>query len=265
VATRWSLGFLAAVIGCAARHFVSGEGPIWRYGGVFAIAIGVSLAVETVLMRWTTAPDYTWDLLLIGALRLTGISTLAAAMLPAMFLLRGDSRATPRTAAGYIALGSLLIALAVIAQPSFESYRVTFNQTERMYERARALGLAEQYRYPVSVEERRARYEQYVAMQARVMAQRPAHKLWQPLQRSTAPLMVVIFGLIGWGLGAVLRPTLARAVVAWLIAWLASLAAEGRISDVLDLPHPVAAWWLLPALAGIVALSLLVRPVIRRA
>ena len=258
VAARWSLGFLAALIGCAARHAASADGPMWRYGAVFAVAIAVSIAAETILMRLTAAPDYTWDLLLIGALRLASLATLAAAMLPAMFLLRRDPRATARTAAGYIALGSLLMALTVVAQPSIENYRVTFSQSERMYQRARALDLADQYRYPATVEERRARYEQYLALQKQAIAMRPVRPLWQPLQRSTAPLMVVIFGLAGWGLGGLVRPTLTRALIGWLIAWLTSVIAEGRVADVLGLPYPRPAWWVFPTLASTAALSLLI-------
>ena len=258
VAARWSLGFLAALVGCAARHAASAEGPMWRYGIIVSgLAIAIAIAAETILMRLTTSPDYTWDLLLIGALRLASLATLAAAMLPAMFLLRCDPRATTRTAAGYIALGSVLMALTVVAQPSIENYRVTFSQSERMYQRARALDLADQYRYPATVEERRARYEQYLAMQTQAVARRPARPLWQPLQRSTAPLMVVIFGMVGWGLGGVVRPTLARALSWWLIAWLTSLIAEGRVSDVLGLPHPPIASWVFPALTSIAAVSLM--------
>ena len=257
VAARWSLGFAVALIGCATRHAVSANGPMWRYGVVFVVAIAVSIAAETILMRLTAAPDYTWDLLLIGALRLASLATLAAAMLPAMFLLRRDPRATTRTAAGYIALGSVLMALTVVAQPSIENYRVTFSQSERMYQRARALDLADQYRYPATVEERRARYEHYLAMQQQAVALRPARSLWQPLQRSTAPLMVVIFGLIGWGVGGLVRPTFTRALIWWAIAWLTSLIAEGRVAHVLGLPSSRPAWWVFPAIASMAALSLL--------
>ena len=242
---RWSFGFLAALIGCAARHATSAEGPLWRYGiVVFAVAIGVSIAAETLLIRFTATADYTWDLLLIAALRLTGLATLAAAMLPAMFLLRRNARATARTAAGYTALGSLLIALAVVAQPSLEDYVVSFSQSERMYQRALVRDRAGDYRYPgtvlrqlgyagTTVEERRARYDQYLAMRANTIAKRAVRTPWQRLRRSTAPVMVIAFGGIGWALGGLLRPTLFRAAIWWLTAWLVSLMVEGRVSGVL--------------------------------
>lgn len=267
VAARWSLGFAVALIGCATRHAASADGPMWRYGIlVFAVLVAVSLAAEAALIGATVPPIYSFDLLAIAALRYTNLATFAAAMLPAMFLLRRNARATAGTAARYITLGSVLAAGGVIAQPSLENYRPTWGQMERSHQRALANVRAGRIQYPAAVvpeldmtqEQRRARYEQFAAQHQQRIASRPVPAPWQSLRRSTAPLMVVIFGMVGWGLGGIVRPTLPRALIWWAIAWLTSLIAEGRVSDVLNLPHPPIPGWVFPALTAMAALSLLV-------
>ena len=265
VAARWSLGFAVALIGCATRHAVSADGPMWRDGIlVFAALVAVSLVAEAALIGATVPPIYSFDLLAIAALRYTNLATFAAAMFPAMFLLRRNSRATAGTAARFITLGSVLAAGGAIAQPSLENYWPTWGQMERSYQRALDNVRAGRIQYPAAVvpelgltqEQRRARYEQFAAQHEQRIASGPRPAPWQSLRRSTAPLMVVVFGAIGWVLGGLVRPTFTRAAGWWLAAWLASLAVEGRASDVLGLPHPTIAWWVFPALTGMAALSL---------
>lgn len=269
VAARWSLGFLLALLGCAARHAASANGPIWPYGiVVFAVFVAVSLVAEAALIGATVPPIYSFDLLAIAALRYTNLATFAAAMLPAMFLLRRNSRATAGTAARYIILGSVVAAGGVIAQPSLENYRPTWGQMERSHQRALANVRAGRIQYPAAVvpelgmtqEQRRARYEQFSAQQEQRIASRPVPSPWQSLRRSTAPLMVVVFGAIGWILSGLVRPTFTSAATWWLAAWLASLMFEGRqahvVAHVLDLPLSQPAWWVFPALTGMTALAL---------
>jgi hypothetical protein len=266
VAARWSLGFLAALIGCATRHAVSSDGPMWRHGIlVFLALVAVSLVAEVALIDATVPPIYSFDLLVIGALRYANFATFAAAMLPAMFLLRRNPRATAGTSARYVMLGSMLAAGAVIAQPSLENYRPTWDQMERSHQRAVANVRAGRIQYPAAVvpelgltqEERRARYERFSAAQAGAIAARQVRTPWESLRRSTAPVTVMAFGAMGWALGGLLTPTLRRAAMWWLAAWLVGLIAEGRVSNVLSLPHFRLAWWVLPALTATAALSLM--------
>jgi hypothetical protein len=264
VAACWWLGFLAALIGCAARHALSADGPLWRYGIIVFLAfIAVSLAAETAVMEATRPPIYSVDLHLIAVLGWTNLATFAAAMLPAMFLLRRNPRATARTAARSVILGSLLTAAAVVAQPSLKTYRPTFDQLERSRERALANYFSGRIQYANTVraeldsrgttlEQRRARYDEWRTQ----TATGPTPTPWEHLRRSTAPVMAAVFGLIGWMLGGVIRPTFTRAATWWLAAWLSSQIAGGHIVDMLDLPPPQPAWWVMPAIAGTLALAL---------
>lgn len=266
---RWSPGFTLTLLTCAARQAAAMEGPMWRYGlFTFTIAIALSIGAETALIRFSVPPDYTWDLLLIAALVRTGIATLAPAMLPALFLLRRDPKATARTASACITTGALLTVVLMFAQASFEDYTPTFGQNERMYQRMRANDRAGRIQYPATAlrelraestpEQRRARYEQFLAMRAQALASRATPSPWQRLRHSTAPVMAVLFGMIGWGFGGLVRPTLTRAMIWWMAAWLTSLAVEGRVGSVLGLPYYRPAWWLFSALTAFAALSLFV-------
>jgi hypothetical protein len=269
IATRWSAAFARTLITCAARHFMSVEGAMWKCGlAMFAGAVALSIAAETVIIRVTAAPDYTWELLLIAALMRTGIATLAPAMLPAMFLLRRDAKVRGRVAAGWIASGAATLAVAVMAQQSIENYMPTFGQNERMYQRALANDRAGRLQYPGSarralsadttLEQRKARYDAFVAWRAQTLAAETPRPIWYRLRYSTAPVMAVIFGAIGWALGGLTRPTVSAAAMWWLAAWLTSLLIEGRVTNVLGLPHPIPAWWVFPVLMSLAALSLTV-------
>jgi TRAP-type mannitol/chloroaromatic compound transport system permease large subunit len=116
-----------------------------------------------------------------------------------------------------------------------------------------------------TVEQRRTRYDEWRAQRARDIATRPTPTPWQHLRRSTAPAMVVVFGVLGWVLAGVFRPTFTRAAVGWLAAWLLSQIAGGHIVDMLDLPHSQPAWWVAPAIISTLALVLFATSQRRRA
>lgn len=241
---------------------------MWKYGvAAFALAVGLSMVSEAALIGYSTPIDYPPDLLLIAALRFGGAAALAPAMLPALLLLRRDSRARLGTAVQLIVFGVAFVSVGVTAQPWLDDYMPTAGQNERMYQRMRANDRAGQRQYPGTAmrerrgestpEERRASYERFREQRARALAADPPGLTpWQRLRRSTIPVLAVMFGLIGWRLGAIAQPTPTRAVAWWAVAWLLTLVADGRMSNLLGLPFMRPPWWGLPATAGIAAFAL---------
>lgn len=269
IVARGSLAFTSTLAACFVRC-VTTEGDMWKYGVVaFALAVGLSIASEVAILGLRSPFDYPLDVLLIAAVRWTAVTALATAMLPALFLLRRDPGAGPRIAGSAIALGILVVALAVVWLPNLENsnFLLSADQNERIYQRALANDRAGLYQYPgtalrqrregTTSEQRKVRYEQFLSQRARVLANHPTPSSWQLLSRSSAPVLGLCFGVMGWSLGVVVQPTLARAAVWWGMAWLVTLAVNGRLAYFLRQPdfHHLP-WWVLPAATGATALAL---------
>lgn len=242
---------------------------MWKYSLLaLATAIGLGIASEMAIVASRTPADFPPDVLLEIALRSALVTAFATAMLPALFLLRRDSRIPGRTAMLWLSAGSLLAATAILTLPAPENFQLSAEQNERMYQRSLANDRAGRYQYPGSVrrqlrepttvESRRASYEKFLVWAETQRVDRPAPTPWQRLRRSSMPLLAALFGLIGWNLAGVVTPTVTRAVVWWGVAWFAMLAMDGRIAWVLWLSNfRRPAWWVLPMMAGIAALALM--------
>ena len=185
-----------------------------------------------------------------------------------MFLLRRDARHRSLAAIGALALGTAIVMLGVASQGWLDSYVPSAGQNERMFQRMRASDLAGRVQYPGTTvrelrdatstpEQRQARYEQFTASRAQQAAKVTPPTPWERLRRSNVPLLGILFGAIGWLLGGVVRPTWPRALAAWAIVWLLTMTADGRLPDLLGLPHLRFSWWTLPAIAAATALALM--------
>lgn len=243
---------------------------MWKYGAVtFVLAATLSIVFEAMMINAQVGPDYPPDLLLIAALRFSRATAIASALLPAMFLLRRDSRVRSGAAIGALALGTAIVMFGVASQGWLDSYVPSASQNERIYQRMRANDLAGRVQYPGTTlrelrdatstpEQRQARYEQFMASRAQQIAKVTQPTPWERLRRSTATALGILFGAIGWLLGGVVRPTWPRAFAGWAMAWLLTMIADGRLPDLLGLPHLGFSWWTLPAMMAATALALVV-------
>lgn len=270
IVARGSAALMLTLATCSVRHAVALEGRMWKYGAVtFVLAATLSIVLEAMMINAEIGTDYPPDLMLIAALRFSRATALASALLPAMFLLRRDPRVTASGALRALALGTVLVMAGVVSQGWLDNYAPTFGQNERMFQRMRANDLAGRVSYPgtavrelrdatSTLEQRRARYEQFLASRAEQIARVAQPTPWERLRRSNATVLGILFGAIGWLLGGALRPTWPRAFAGWGTAWLLTMIADGRLFDRLGLPPLRLSWWTLPAMAGLAALALVV-------
>jgi hypothetical protein len=268
ILVRGALALSLTLALCSLRHAFSPEGGMLKYCVVtFVLAAGLSTVFEATMLYYSMQPDYPADLLLIAAMRFSRATALATAMLPALFLLRRDRRAGLATAAGTIALGAFVVALGVMSQGWLDNYTPSAAQNERMYQRMRANDLSGRVRYPGTAvrelrdatstpEQRKVRYEQFLVSRAQQKAKVSQPTPWQYLRRSNTTVLAVLFGVIGWMLSAIRRPTLPRAFAAWALAWLVTIVADGRLSTALGIPGPRLSWWTMPSLLAVAALAL---------
>jgi hypothetical protein len=269
IVVRGCTAFIRALLTCSVRHAISGEGRMWKYGALtFVLAATLSIAFEAMFINYQVGPDYPPDLLLIAAIRFSRATAIASALLPAMFLLRRDARVGTRAAVGALALGPALVMTGVVSQGWLDNYMPSFSQNERMFQRMRANDLAGRVSYPGTMvrelrdatstpEQRRVRSEQFLASRAEQVAKVTQPTPWERLRRSNATALGILFGITGWLLAGVIRPTWPRAVACWAIAWQLTMIADGRLSDLLSLPHLRFSWWTLPAILAAMALTLL--------
>lgn len=270
VVVRGFLAFTLTLLSCGLRHALREDTGMWKYSLMaFAAAVGLAIASEMALVDARTPNDFPPDVLLMLALRLAGAAAIAPAMLPALFLMRRDPRTTRATFTRWLAAGGVVAALATVSLQGPEGYQLTVEENERVYQRALANDRAGRYQYPGSVrrqlaepstpEARRASYEKFLAWAETQRVDRPMPTPWQRLQRSSTPLLAALFGIIGWNLAGVVRPTVMRAFVWWCVAWFAMLAFDGRLAALLRVANfHRPSWWVLPVICGIAALALAV-------
>jgi hypothetical protein len=268
VIARGSLAFMLTVASCGLRHALTEDTGMWKYSLLaLATAMGLGIASEMAIVNArATGADFPADVLLELALRSAVVTAFATALLPALFLLRRDARVTGRTATLWLAAGALFTAAAIVVLPSPDGYQLTAEQNERMYQRSLANDRAGRYQYPGSVyrhlrepstpETRRASYEKFLTWAETQRVDHPEPTPWQRLLRSSLPMLAVLFGIIGWNLAGVLRPTVMRAFVWWGVAWFAMLAMDGRIASIFRVANfRRPAWWVLPLMTGLAALA----------
>jgi hypothetical protein len=264
-----ALAFTLTLFACGLRHALAEDTGMWKYGAVtFVLAATLAIVLEASMIYYSIPPDYPPDLLLIAAMRFSAGKALALAMLPALFLLRRDSRAGLGKATAAIVVGTAIVALGVVSQSWFESYQPSASQNERMYQRMRANDLAGRVSYPGTAvrelrdatstpEQRKARYEQFRGSVAQQRANAPPPPTpWQRLTRSNTTVLAVLFGVIGWMLGGLARPTLPGAIAGWAVVSLLVMLLDDRLSTMLGLPGFGLSWWTLPAVAAALALAL---------
>jgi hypothetical protein len=270
VIVRGALAFMLTLASCGLRHALTEDTGMWKYS-LLALATAVSLGIASemaIVDARSTMANFPPDMLLAIAIRGALVTAFATALLPALFLLRRDPRITGRTATLWLTAGALITAAAIVVLPDPNDYQLTAEQNERLYQRAVANDRTGAFQYPGSAsrqlrgpttpESRRASYEKFLAWAETQRVDRPAPTPWQRLGRSSLPVLAALFGIIGWNLAGVIRPTVMRAFVWWGVAWFAMLAFDGRLASlfrVASFRRP--AWWILPVMAGLAALALI--------
>jgi hypothetical protein len=235
--------FTRSLVRCAMAR--SGWLPTWRAGGIgilaFVAAIVLAMAGVALIAVQHGRPiepglrTYSW---LLG----TAALYVPPALLPAMFLLRRDPRATARHAAAAIALGSALtVGVLLITSPeALNRYFSSFEWSEREYQRGLANDQAGRYQYPgtayrqlvtpKTVEERREKYARFMVWLEEQRAT-DAPPTWQErIARMQPVVLAILFGIMGWTLAGMGSPSIPRALVWWVLMYKATLAFGGLLT-----------------------------------
>lgn len=269
IVARGSLAFASTLLACGIRHALTTEPGMKHSLIAFTAAVALAVVSEMAIFSARNPSYFPPDMLLAIAILIAGSAALAAAMLPAVFLLRRDPTTTRSSAIRWVVGGALVAALATLLLPGPDGYQLTADQNERMYQRALANDRAGRYQYPGTVyrqlrepstpESRRASYARFLAENEQRRADRPVPTPWQRLSRSSTPILAALFGIIGWNLAGVIRPTVTRALVWWGVAWFAMVAMDGRLAMLFRVANfQRLPWWAMPVAAGAAALALIV-------
>ena len=163
-------------------------------------------------------------------------------LMPALFMMRRDSRSTTRHAVAAIALSALVTAGVVVltSPPAINSYFMRSSWFERQYQRDLANDRAGRYQYPGTVirqlgndtlEQRRERAERFVAWLSEQDAKSPPLTWEQQLRRFQPVALGVLFGVMGWTLGGLGKPSFARAAWWWALMYVAKLTVSGMVGS----------------------------------
>ncbi len=230
-----AFGFLTAVLHCTARELITA--PPARAGiagaGAFAFAVVLSTIIMAGLQAYFMPYRLPLDVLLMFALPSAVSLGIAPAMLPGMLTLRRDASVRWPAGAQFI-VGGILLSLACLwlVEPIVSSgYLVSTSQNERIYQLAVKNDRAGRLQYPGTVyrqlqastpEQRAERLEQSNRWTAARRATRPQPPATAEsfVRRYSFTILIVAFGLMGWALGGLRRPTLASAVGWWAMTWL---------------------------------------------
>lgn len=170
-----------------------------------------------------------------------------AALLPAMFMARSDSRSSTRHAIALLVVGCILTATAVelTRETTLREHFTSFEAFEREYRRNLANDRKGRYQYPGSAvrqlrgptttEQRRESYRRFVAWRQQQAQETPA--TWpQRIRRHQATVLGFLLGIIGWTLAGLAPPRWRRAWLWWALMLGAMLALNGPLSDALRSP-----------------------------
>lgn len=215
--------------------------PTRRAGGIVALTMVVALGAAVALLWLMAAAARPAGIdaaqMQYFLLAATGV-TVPPMLLPGLFLMRRETQTTARHAATAISAGALLTAATVMltTPERLHAHFSTFEAFERRYQRTLANDRAGRVSYPgtalrersapTTIEERRQRYEQFMAWRAEQEANRPALTWPQLLRRYYPVALAVLFGIIGWTLAGLGAPTYLRAAM-WWCAMFAALMVFG--------------------------------------
>lgn len=229
-----AFGFLTAVLHCTARELITAPPARAGIAGVGAFALAMVLATITVIATGPFGPyRLPLDVLIMFALPSTVSLGVAPAMLPGIMMLRRDASLRWPAGAQFI-VGGILLSLACLwmVEPIASSgYVVSASQNERIYQKAVEDDRAGRVQYPgtayrqwqAGTPERRAeRMEQFNRWVAAQRAARPQPPVTVEsfFTRYSFTILIVTFGVMGWALAGLRRPTIARALGWWAMAWL---------------------------------------------
>jgi hypothetical protein len=196
------------------------------------------------------------------------------ALLPALFLMRRESRSTIRHAVVAIAVAAAGTGVLVEATSgdAINSYFSTFAAFEREHARNVANDRAGRYEYPgtavrqlrgdTTVEQRRASFERFAAWRAEQIAKRPQRTMtWAERLRQFQPVaLAVLFAMMGWTLAGLAAPTVTRAMLWWALMATAMLALSTTPRVFMRYAgSPLPNWSTLPIFAAVTAALIIAR------
>ena len=271
VAIRGLPALAITVLRCAASDFTTPPPApaVIASAAAGAVAISLPVLVLTAITLFAVLPPrLPLDMLLILMAPQALSVGLAPAMLPSVFMLRRDRRTSWRNAAQVMAAGfALALVVAVWIVPlSSSGLLFTASQNERVYQlavqndrsgRPDYPGTAVRQARPSTAAERAERYARFRAQMEQMRANRP--RPWASIRsffRSYQFVWLTLaFGLMGWALGGLRRPTIAAAAGWWVLTWMVVFVPTilTRFSMV-GWPAP---YWLPTLLFGLSAVGLL--------
>ena len=224
------------------RCVVMGEWvPTRRAALAATLAFGIATSVATLLLLALSSqfgpPIDLRSIQTQAFLLFSLIIVVPPAVLPALFLLRRDSRSGIRHAIVAISVVAAASgALVVLTSPeAINAYFSTFEAGEREYARNLANDRAGRYQYPgtavrqlrgeQTLEQRRASFARFEAWRAEQIARQPPRPLtWRDRVIRYQPVaLAVLFAVMGWTLAGLSAATLTRAILWWALMTAAML------------------------------------------
>jgi len=269
-AASGGLGFARAVLYCAVSEGVWMPPLRGTLLSLAAVSTAVAISIGVVLIA--PPPSHLprdLSLLVVRHWVLTWTATIVPpAFLLSTFLLRLDPRATARHAVVFTIVAAVATGVLIVNTTN-DALRKRYDSFE-MYEQTRAVSLerhrAGQFVYTGSsyqqeiattVEQRRARYERFLAQMAALRRNDPP-PTWRERFGQWSPLLLaVVFAITGWMLASFGKPTVTRGVAWWTLMFAAIVAMTRLLSYLVGVPMPRPPQWVMLPIFTAIMLALM--------
>jgi hypothetical protein len=197
------------------------------------------------------------------------VTIVPPAFLLSTFLLRADPRATIRHCIVFTIVAAAATSVLIV-NTTDDALRKRFDSFE-MYEQARAVSLerhragqlvytGSSYQQEISttVDQRRIRYERFVA-QMQAFRRNDPPPTWSERFRQWSPLLfAVVFAITGWLLAGFGIPTITRGAAWWTLVFAAIVAMTRMLSYLVGIPMPRPPQWVILPIFASVMLALMI-------
>jgi len=264
-------GFIRALLFCAVCEGVwipPLHGTLLSFAAV-TTAIAVSIGVVLLAPPPAHMPR-DLSLLVVQHWVLTWTVTIVPpAFLLSTFLLRSDPRATVRHFIVFTIVAAAATSVLIV-NTTDDALRKRFDSFE-MHEQARAVSLdrhragqlvytGSSYQQEISttVDQRRIRYERFVA-QMQTFRRNDPPPTWSERFGQWSPLLfAVVFAIMGWMLAGLGVPTIQRGVAWWALMFGAIVAMTRMLSYLVGVPMPRPPQWVILPIFASIMLALII-------
>ena len=264
-------GFTRALLYCAVREGVwipPLRGTLLSLAAV-TVAIAVSIGVVLIAPPPAHLPR-DLSLLVVQHWVLTWtIVIVPPAFLLSTFLLRLDPRATARHGIVFTIVAAVATTVLILNTTN-DALRKRYDSFE-MYEQTRAVALERhragqlvytgssyQQEIATTVEQRRDRYERFVA-QMNALRRNDPPPTWSEWFAQWSPLpLAVVFAIMGWRLAGFGVPTVMRGIAWWALMFAAIVAMTRMLSYLVGIPMPRPPQWVMLPIFTSIMLALII-------